>query len=284
MAFSAKNIDFSAKICYDKNMDSYFENKITYNQITFCHTNKPAIDEREIHSYHEILLYLGGNAELFTVDGHRSLKSPSILLIPAETYHFLKPVEKSFERLKISFSEGVLSDSPLPQIVRRLRILENLGEDTRRSCDKLCAAMRTEEKYAAFYTYAAFLMLIRELDSCEIDAARESLAPKNDLMAQITEYISQNPAADLSTAALAKIAHVSPSSITHIFKKEFGIPIHKYILQKRLILAERLIEEGEPLSRVALDIGFKDYSSFYKAYIHHFGCAPSDKSDKKEKK
>jgi hypothetical protein len=84
-------------------MKTYFENKLNYNKISFCLTNKPKIDEREIHSYHEILLYSHGDAKLFTENGHHVLKNPSILIIPAENYHFLKSGKiTGFTRLKIS--------------------------------------------------------------------------------------------------------------------------------------------------------------------------------------
>ena len=74
---------------------------------------------------------------------------------------------------------------------------------------------------------------------------------------------------------MAEQVHISASGITHRFKKEFGIPIHKYIMQKRLIYAKRLVEEGKQLTKIYSDVGFKDYSSFYKAYMNYFGYAPS---------
>ena len=59
------------------------------------------------------------------------------------------------------------------------------------------------------------------------------------------------------------------------FKKEVGIPIHKYILQKRLVYARKRIYEGAQPSKIYSDVGFKDYSSFYKAYLQYFGHSPA---------
>lgn len=261
-------------------MKNYFENIITNNQISFCLTNKPFIDEREIHSYHEILLYLEGDVELFTVNGHRKLKEPSVLMIPAENFHFLKPDKTPyFTRLKISFPVNILENAPLQEIMSEIKVIDNLSGSLKLICDKLYRILKLNEKNSAFHAYAAFLMLISELDMYNIDEDSYNPVQENGVMNSIAEYISDNLSGNLDIKSLAEIMHISPSGITHMFKKEFGIPIHKYIMQKRLVYAKKLVEKGEQLSKIYTDVGFKDYSSFYKAYLNYFGYPPS-----KEKK
>lgn len=262
-------------------MKTYFENKITKNQISFCLTDKESIDEREIHSYHEILLYLGGNVELFTANGHRTLKEPSILIIPAENFHFLKPQNSpGFTRLKISFSVGALENTPVSEIMDGLKIVDNFNEEIKYICDKLFNILRMNGKNAGFHAYSAFLMLISELDMYDIDEHRDNHIIKNGLMNSVSKYISDNLSENLDIKSLAEIMHISPSGITHMFKKEFGIPIHKYIIQKRLVYAKRLINEGKQATKIYAEAGFKDYSTFYKAYINYFGSSPSKENNK----
>ncbi len=266
-------------------MKSFFENKIVYNQISFALTNKPTIDEREIHSYHEILLYFDGDVELFTTDGHRTLHKPAILTIPKETYHFLKPESTPcFTRLKISIRDGAATDTPLKDLMHRLRIFEPKSEELQKICDKLYTTVKANQKNAAFYAYATLMMLIAELDRCEdLSTEGEGRPAQSNPMAGITEYISQNLNKSLDINTLAEMLHISPSGVTHLFKKEFGIPMHRYILQKRLVQAQRLIKEGEALTGIYADVGFRDYSSFYKAYIRYFGHTPSQDKVEKQK-
>lgn len=257
-------------------MNTYFENKLNYNQISFCLTNKPKIDEREIHSYHEILLYFDGDVELFTVNGHRTLKRPSLLIIPAETYHFLKPEKiPGFTRLKISFFAGAFKNTPLAEIMSEFKVVDNFSEELKIIFNKLSEVLRENRKNAAFYAYSTFLMLVCELDMNRIDNGGENPHFENSLMSSVAEFISANLSKNLDIKTLAEQVHISPSGITHRFRKEFGIPIHKYIMQKRLIYAKRLAEKGKVLTKIYADVGFKDYSSFYKAYINYFGYAPS---------
>ncbi len=257
-------------------MKHYFENKCTYNQISFYLTDKPTIDEREIHPYHEILFYIDGKTTLLTAGGHVRLKKLSLIMIPAETYHFLKQENESgFMRLKISFPTDILKDTPLSGIMDKLRIVEEFGEEIQFIFDTLCNILRENKENTAFYAYAAFLMLIAALDRHGMDTKQKLYTETNRLTMRLTDYISENLSADLGIQTLSKIMHVSPSGITHVFKKEVGIPIHKYILQKRLIYARKRILEGAQPSKIFTEAGFRDYSSFYKAYIQYFGYAPS---------
>ena len=262
-------------------MKNYFENKLTYNQISFCLTDNPAIDEREIHSYHEILLYFDGDVELFTVNGRRKLKKPSLLIIPAETYHLLKPIKSpEFVRLKISFNTNVLKDTPLCRIMNGIKVVDNFSEDIQNLFAKLYEVLKRSDKNTGFYAYSVFLMLVTELSIYGVDNADKHII-KNEPMNMLAGYISDNLSSNLNIKSLAEIFHISPSAITHMFKKEFGIPVHKYIMQKRLIYAKRLIGEGAKLSKIYSDVGFGDYSSFYKAYVKYFGYTPAEDKNKK---
>ncbi len=261
-------------------MKNYFENQVTYNQISFCLTDKPTVDEREIHSYHEILLYMGGDAELLSKTGQQSLKKHSIIIIPKETYHHFRLNDsESFTRLKISFPSKDEKLMPLVHLMNELRIFENLNENISYAFDRLHHILKQKNNKTGFYAYSAFLMLLTEMDISGLDQGVACYAANNSLMTELMEYVSANLSKDLSIKTLSEIFHISASGITHLFKKEYGISLHKFIVQKRLVRAKRLVLEGEPLSKIYADIGFMDYSSFYKAYIRFFGCPPSKDKD-----
>lgn len=239
--------------------------ELANRQITFDFTNNPTIDEREMHPYHEILLCINGDIEILTANGSCSLKESSIMIIPEETYHFSKPKKDTdFVRLKISFPTNILENTPLSEIMSDMKIVDDFKDETKLIFDRLCMILKENTKNAPFYAYSAFLMLISELHMHGLDVGRQHYPKANQLMTSLTEYISENLSKNLDISSIAKEMHVSPSSITHLFKKEFGIPLHKYIIQKRLVCAKRLICEGEQLSKIYADIGFRDYSSFTK--------------------
>jgi AraC-like DNA-binding protein len=60
-----------------------------------------------------------------------------------------------------------------------------------------------------------------------------------------------------------------------LFQKKTGISLGCYIRNKRLELAQAEIMNGSLITDVAFDVGFNNYSTFYRAYIRYFGYTPS---------
>ena len=110
-------------------MNTDFEHKLTYNQISFQRSNRLSIDEREIHTYHEILFCMDTNAVLFTEKLQRKIKGDTLILIPKETYHFLRVQDREkFSRLKLYFPADVLDSTPCREIMSELRLVERADE------------------------------------------------------------------------------------------------------------------------------------------------------------
>jgi len=141
--------------------------------------------------------------------------------------------------------------------------------------DRLVHIMTENSDDADFYAYSAFLMLLTELDILNTDDSRLDYTKSNRLITSLTEYISDNLSDDLTINMLSEKFHISPSGITHMFKNEIGISLHKYITQKRLLNARKLIIEGSRPTEIYQDAGFRDYSAFYKSYVSFFGYPPS---------
>lgn len=52
------------------------------------------------------------------------------------------------------------------------------------------------------------------------------------------------------------------------------MPVHQYILKKRLEVCKDMTRNGIKISEVYLMFGFRDYSGFYKAFKKEFGISP----------
>ncbi len=256
-------------------MCNYFENKIEYDGILFQITNKPTLDEREIHTYHEILYYISGDAEILTENSRVSLKNGSLLIIPKETYHFIRLNNLNFFRLKISIPKYVENFIPIADIMKDFKLVECMPEGVLFVLSRLVQVMQNKDsKNKAFYIYALFLTLIEEIDVATTKNHNDSFK-RLGVGSKIVEYISKNLDGDLSVTTIAREVGVSTSGVVHGFKKELGISLHNYITQRRLIYARGLILNGHKPSKIYADCGYSEYSSFYRAYVKFFGKAPS---------
>lgn len=99
-------------------------------------------------------------------------------------------------------------------------------------------------------------------------------AEKPELTDRVTAYIERHFARSITIADLSKHFYVSESTISHQFRQKMGVSLYRYITQRRLIAAKARIQAGLPLEQVGRDVGFSDYSSFYRAFKQEFGISP----------
>lgn len=97
----------------------------------------------------------------------------------------------------------------------------------------------------------------------------------NPLIAQAVDYIGNHLCENLSLETLCNELFISKSQLHQIFERHMQISPRKYIIEKRLVSAQRMIRLGERPTNIYSLFTFKDYSSFYRAYKKHFGYPPS---------
>jgi AraC-like DNA-binding protein len=76
-------------------------------------------------------------------------------------------------------------------------------------------------------------------------------------------------------ADLARIARLSRYHFLRTFKRVTGVTPHQWILRARLREAAlRLASSREPITAIALDVGFEDLSNFIRSFRSEFGISP----------
>lgn len=81
----------------------------------------------------------------------------------------------------------------------------------------------------------------------------------------------------LRLGELAAALGTSPFHLCRAFRRETGLPIHRYLNRLRLRAALEGVEDGRPdLAGVALRAGFSSHSHFSAAFRREFGVAPRE--------
>lgn len=97
----------------------------------------------------------------------------------------------------------------------------------------------------------------------------------NKKVVDIIQYINTRLTEEISIDRLSEKFYISKYHMMRQFKAETGYTIGNYINQKRLLMARELLRQGEAVTKVYLDVGFKDYTTFVRAYKLLFGEIPS---------
>lgn len=99
-------------------------------------------------------------------------------------------------------------------------------------------------------------------------------AEKPDLLDRLLAYIETHMAEKITLADTAHHFYISESTISQTFRKKMGISFYQCVTQNRLIASKTLIEQNIALETVAEQVGFNDYSSFYRAFKQEYGISP----------
>jgi len=75
-------------------------------------------------------------------------------------------------------------------------------------------------------------------------------------VASVKKFILQNIDQELQRDALAAMVHITPNYLSKIFKKEEGISLSDYILDKRIAVAKQLLQKTNlPITIIAGKVG-----------------------------
>ena len=99
---------------------------------------------------------------------------------------------------------------------------------------------------------------------------------KKFLLDQITAYIDANLAEKITLKMIAGQFSVSVSTVTQLFQQKARITFHQFLTSRRMGRARTLILQGTPLEMVGRAIGYRDHSTFYRAFRQTFGLSPRE--------
>ncbi|WP_197340279.1 AraC family transcriptional regulator [Ralstonia solanacearum] len=95
-------------------------------------------------------------------------------------------------------------------------------------------------------------------------------------IARVVEAILADPGAPHTVESLAAVAHLSPYHFHRIYRALTGESVAATVQRVRLArAAHRLTGAGEPVSAVALDVGYDSPQAFARAFRGFAGVSPS---------
>jgi AraC-like DNA-binding protein len=103
---------------------------------------------------------------------------------------------------------------------------------------------------------------------------RDRRVPPDHRIQYILRAIESDPSPDI--ALLARMLDLSPSRLSHLFKRETRQSLHSFLANRRLEKAAQLLARTEtPVKEISYIVGYSHAASFVRAFRNKFGCTPN---------
>ena len=238
------------------------------------------------HTFHKIIILLAGRAG-YAIEGEGyALQPGDYVLVGRGSIH--RPIVEQgdfYERAILYISPEFLQEQSrggddletcFRQAQRDFRYVYHAGAGRVRELFTLLEQSQQEEGFgAALLRRALFTQLMVEVNRVSLAGDTVSAAAGDSKIVAILQYLNAHLTEGLSIDQLAERFYISKYHMMRRFRDETGYTIHGYLTEKRLLLAQQLLEQGVPSGEAALRCGYQEYSTFSRAYKKQFGRAPS---------
>ena len=239
------------------------------------------------HDFHKVIIFLSGKAAYHIEGKSYYLKPWDILLVNRHAIH--KPeidFSVPYERFVLWIRDDIKSTELLrcfQKAIDRSYNLIRLDSDTQEKLKQLLyeleAALKDEKfgsKLLGSALFTQFMVYVNRifLEKQYIYDARSYSSDSQ--IEELLRYINHNLTEDLSIETLARKYYLSKYHMMRKFKEETGYSMHQYILEKRILAARKKLLQGTPATIASVECGFRDYSTFSRAYKKQLGYLPSE--------
>lgn len=233
---------------------------------------EPAVKNQEFHDYNEFVYFIGGKSLLVSKNIRQELTTGSIVMIPQEQFHqFFVSQPEEYVRCILGFRKTPENHRLISEVMKAIKVIavpdKNVSAEFQNLIEIIKSELSREEKEMYIQSSLIHLLIYLKLHPYETANKSTDMSP---VISKALDLIDEKYADNLTVESIAGQLYISPSTLSHKFKKELNISVYQYITKKRLSVANNLIHRGEPLTSAALNSGFNDYSCFYRLYKKYY--------------
>ena len=245
--------------------------------------------EFHYHEFHKITIFIRGNVQYYIEGKTYELEPYDIVLVEKNDLHRIQVGSSvPYERIIVYISPGFMADYKNEEYDLSFCFQKAKEEHSHvlriPSLEKsslFSSIVRLEHSFsdngyaAGLYRQVLFLEFMVHLNRAAFKNRLEFLDTENhSKVAEILQYINDNLTEDLSIGHIADTFFISKYYMMRQFKQETGYTLGNYISRKRLLLAKELILSGTAPAQACFDCGYRDYSTFSRAYRRLFSESP----------
>lgn len=241
------------------------------------------------HPYYEIYFFVQGHTRIIVEGIDIQPQHGDVLIYPPGIMHrcIHLDTEITYDRfyyyLNPAFLQAVSSaDYDIPGTIAQMTKGDNyyfhvddqaLQELIRTADEIISASESLQPADKLINRFRMGQLLVRTLTMLTANDALPQ-SEYSSRMSALIHYINQHAAEQVALDQLEELFFASKYVLMKEFKGYTGITIHQYLLIRRVLMAQELIQQGIKPNEAALRCGFQDYTSFYRAFKMRTGVSP----------
>lgn len=259
------------------------ENIVTTDRIFFKHEVSQDLPSGSYslhtHNAYELIYFVEGDVTHVVEDRKYKLKRGDLILIRPLQYHFIQiDTPSKYERYDILFDPEKHNVESIDLIPKDMEVINLKGNDIIEDIFRKCALYHQNSDRDTFEKILTHL-LSEIFYNIQLfpHPHSETTTALSSLISKALKYINANLCTISGIEEIVDYLFVSESYLFRLFQKEMHMTPKKYIMEKRLLLAQKMLSDGEKPTAVCENCGFRDYSTFYRNFTAYFGYPPSGK-------
>ena len=244
------------------------------------------------HDFYEVYFFLSGNVH-YNIESRSYLLTPGdvLLISPMELHQPMFGAEqREYERIVLWIDKQFLEGFSLPgqrftdcfdtENPRHTNLLRPEGvarQFLMFLLEQLISESVSEEPYQEISSLAYLAQVLVSLNRLALKQRKEEpIAGHDSTVYNVLGYINEHYSENLSLDDLANRFFISKYHLAREFQRLVGTSVHRYIVQKRLVMAKQMLSAGKPSTEVYQNCGFGDYSNFYRAFKAEYQISPKE--------
>ena len=255
--------------------------QLLYNHLAFKKpSERPETFSMHCHNTYELIFFEKGEANYIIDEKKYKLHKNDLIFIRPYKYHYIEfTKDTEYSRINIAFPDTFVKRELLQAIPSEIEVIncppESIIAGLFSRLDYYIEKLNKEsfsEILSAVLTEIMYNLLFIDIDTAHIPS---NLTP---LLSEAIEYINSNLFSIKEIKEVSNRFNISEQYFFRLFKTQLHISPYKYLIIKRLLHAQNMLQQGKRPTEIYYLCGFDSYVSFYKQYVKMFGHSPSQEN------
>ena len=231
-----------------------------------------------MHDAAEIVVLRKGYLHI-TVNGKAYVMEPdSIMAVFPKMIHSYEAASEDLDGFVVAFIPGVIDE--FQTTLTTLWPIDPLVRFGKEDGELENAVEKLEQYYPRENGHPLLLSYVHLFVACllmKLELAPSAELHGNNIMYEVTDYIQEHSAEDLSLESVAKAMGVGKSHLSHLFSQKMKINFRRYLNTIRVEKACVLLQENEmSVKEICFICGFESTRTFHRVFMEEQRMTPGE--------